>query len=44
MAGSSLAKEIMIKAGAKKSTLTDSVVQGAHPGGTAAIGRVVDSN
>jgi choline dehydrogenase-like flavoprotein len=42
--GSSLAKEIMIKAGARKDSLVDSAIQGAHPGGTAAIGKVVDNN
>ena len=42
--GSSLAKKIMIKAGAKKDSLVDSAIQGAHPGGTAAIGKVVDNN
>jgi choline dehydrogenase-like flavoprotein len=42
--GSSLAKEIMIKAGTRKSSLVDSAIQGAHPGGTAAIGKVVDNN
>ena len=34
----------MIKAGARKDSLVDSVIQGAHPGGTAAIGKVVDNN
>lgn len=42
--GSSLAKEIMIKAGARKGSLVDSAIQGAHPGGSAAIGKVVDNN
>jgi len=40
--GSRISKEILAKAGAKN--ITVSRVQGAHPGGTAAIGRVVDSN
>jgi len=40
--GSSIAKEILIKAGAK--SVMVSKVQGAHPGGTAAIGKVVDKN
>jgi choline dehydrogenase-like flavoprotein len=40
--GSSMAREIMIKAGADKKSIVDSKVQGAHPGGTAAIGRIVD--
>jgi choline dehydrogenase-like flavoprotein len=40
--GSSIAKEILIKAGAK--SVMVSKVQGGHPGGTAAIGKVVDKN
>jgi len=40
--GSRISKEILVKAGARKTYV--SRVQGAHPGGTAAIGRVVDSN
>lgn len=40
--GSSIAKEILIKAGAK--SVIVSKVQGGHPGGTAAIGKVVDKN
>jgi len=40
--GSSIAKEILAKAGAK--SLMVSKVQGAHPGGTAAIGKIVDKN
>jgi choline dehydrogenase-like flavoprotein len=40
--GSSIAKEILIKAGAK--SIMVSRVQGGHPGGTAAIGKVVDKN
>jgi len=40
--GSIIAKEILIKAGAK--SVIVSKVQGGHPGGTAAIGRVVDKN
>ena len=43
-AGSSLAKEILIKAGVDEKSVVLSRVQGAHPGGTAAIGRVVDAN
>ena len=34
----------MIKAGVKNGSLIDSTIQGAHPGGTAAIGKVVDNN
>jgi choline dehydrogenase-like flavoprotein len=40
--GSRISKEILKKAGAKK--LFVSRVQGGHPGGTAAVGKVVDSN
>ena len=40
--GSSIAKEILVKAGADRRSLMVSAVQGAHPGGTAAIGKVVD--
>jgi len=40
--GSRIATEILIKAGAKKVFI--SRVQGGHPGGTAALGKVVDSN
>lgn len=42
--GSSLAKEIMIKAGVRNGSFVDSAIQGAHPGGTAAIGKVVDND
>jgi len=42
--GSSLAKEIMIKAGVRNGSFVDSMIQGAHPGGTAAIGKIVDNN
>jgi choline dehydrogenase-like flavoprotein len=40
--GSGISKEILKKAGAKN--IFVSRVQGAHPGGTAAVGKVVDSN
>lgn len=40
--GSSMAKEILVKAGADSKSLVVSAVQGGHPGGTAAIGKVVD--
>ncbi len=43
-AGSSVAKEILIKAGADRQSIVISKPQGAHPGGTAAIGKVVDQN
>ncbi|HTG01930.1 MAG TPA: FAD-dependent oxidoreductase [Nitrospirota bacterium] len=42
--GSAIAKEILVKAGADKNSLIISKPQGAHPGGTAAIGKVVDEN
>lgn len=42
--GSSIAKEILVKAGADRKSLVVSAVQGGHPGGTAAIGKVVDSD
>ncbi len=41
-AGSAISKEIMGKAGARKFGV--SYVSGAHPGGTAAIGDIVDSD
>ena len=41
-AGSAISKEIMKKAGAKKFGV--SYVSGAHPGGTAAIGEIVDKD
>jgi choline dehydrogenase-like flavoprotein len=40
--GTQLAKQILIEAGAKPASLLVSKPQGAHPGGTAAIGQVVD--
>ncbi len=42
--GSDRCREIIIKAGADPKSIVISKVQGAHPGGTAAIGEVVDSN
>ncbi len=42
--GSDIAREILIKAGASGKSILVSRPQGAHPGGTAAIGKVVDSN
>jgi len=42
--GSSISREILVKAGADSSSIVVSKVQGAHPGGTAAIGSVVDEN
>ena len=40
--GFDLSREILIRAGADPKTIHMSKVQGAHPGGTAAIGTVVD--
>jgi choline dehydrogenase-like flavoprotein len=42
--GSSLAKEILVTAGADSKSILVSKPQGAHPGGTAAIGKIVDSD
>ncbi len=42
--GIGISKEILIKAGADPGSILVSKPQGAHPGATAAIGRVVDSD
>jgi choline dehydrogenase-like flavoprotein len=42
--GAETAKKILLEAGAKPSSLLMSKPQGAHPGGTAAIGVVVDEH
>lgn len=42
--GSALAEEILTKAGADKESIRVSNPLGAHPGGTAAIGEIVDEN
>lgn len=42
--GMAIAKEILVKAGADEESFMISIPQGAHPGGTAAIGEFVDSN
>lgn len=42
--GSNRCREILIEAGAKPKSIVVSKPQGAHPGGTAAIGEVVDQN
>jgi choline dehydrogenase-like flavoprotein len=42
--GSALSREILVKAGGDPKSIMVSKVQGAHPGGTAAIGEVVDQN
>lgn len=41
--GAGVAKETLIKAGADEKSLVVSGVQGGHPGGTAALGEVVDT-
>ena len=42
--GSSMAKEILIKSGAHPNSILFSKVQGAHPGGTAALGKIVGTD
>ena len=42
--GFSISKEILIKAGADEKSIVRSKTQGAHPGGTAAIGTVVNKD
>jgi choline dehydrogenase-like flavoprotein len=42
--GAEISKEILIKAGADEKSVFSTNVAGAHPGGTAAIGEVVDTN
>lgn len=42
-AGGRIAKEILIKAGADPKSIVNDNPGGAHPGGTAAIGRIVDT-
>jgi choline dehydrogenase-like flavoprotein len=42
--GSDIARKILIKAGASSKSILVSKPQGAHLGGTAAIGKIVDSN
>jgi len=42
--GSAIAKEILVEAGAESKSVVISKPQGAHPGGTAAVGRVVDKD
>ncbi|MFC7044271.1 GMC oxidoreductase [Halobacteriaceae archaeon GCM10025711] len=43
-AGVALATETLVAAGADESSILVTKHQGAHPGGTAAIGRVVDAD
>lgn len=42
--GDTYAREILLKAGVKKSSLWTAPVKAAHPGGSAPIGKVVDKN
>ncbi len=42
--GAETAKKVLIEAGAKPSSILVSKPQGGHPGGTVAIGQVVDEN
>jgi choline dehydrogenase-like flavoprotein len=42
--GAALAGSILVNAGADPTRLVSTPARGAHPGGTAAIGSVVDSN
>jgi len=42
--GATIAAEILIEAGADPKSITTSAPQGAHPGGTAAVGKVVDED
>jgi Choline dehydrogenase and related flavoproteins len=42
--GSDIARDILVRAGADPRSIVVSRVQGAHPGGTAAIGQVVDTD
>lgn len=42
--GSDISKEILIGAGADPKSITVTNIRGAHPGGTAAIGKVVNKN
>jgi choline dehydrogenase-like flavoprotein len=43
-AGTAAATEILLRAGAEPKSIIVTKIQGAHPGGTAAIGEVVDQN
>ncbi|MBO7209821.1 MAG: ferredoxin, partial [Methanobrevibacter sp.] len=42
--GAAAAGSVLEKAGVDPTTMTSTVFRGAHPGGTAAIGEVVDKN
>ena len=43
-AGKNLSREILIKVGVNPNTIVETYPAGAHPGGTASVGRVVDIN
>jgi choline dehydrogenase-like flavoprotein len=42
--GAEISREILIKAGVDEKSVFSTNIAGAHPGGTAAIGEIVDSN
>jgi choline dehydrogenase-like flavoprotein len=42
--GSAISTEILVKAGADRNSIRVSRPQGAHPGGTAAVGKIVDQD
>ncbi len=42
--GTKISAQILIEAGAFPTSIKNSIPQGAHPGGTAAIGQIVNSN
>ena len=42
--GSSISKEILLRAGVDSSSICVSAPEGAHPGGTAAVGKIVDKD
>lgn len=42
--GLSISKEILLRSGVKQHSIRSTRIQGAHPGGTAAIGKVVTSD
>ncbi len=42
--GGDMAAKILVAAGADRKSILPTAIRGAHPGGTAAIGRVVDRN
>ena len=44
VSGDAHAREILLKAGVKKSSLWTAPIKAAHPGGSAPIGKVVDTN